>query len=164
MKLPDFRSCLVLGSALFAFNAAALGQYVWLDNNGRKQYSDMPPPTSIAPDRILKQPGSKPYTPAAVQPDAGAKPASPALSLAEQDVEFRKRRIEREEKEKKAAEETRVAAENKKRCERLRDYRGALAGGERLVRRAKNGEREFLGDDARAGELRETDRMLAECK
>ena len=32
-------------------------QYVWLNDKGVKQYSDMPPPAAVPNQRILKSPG-----------------------------------------------------------------------------------------------------------
>ena len=34
--------------ALASFATAAVAQYVWLDEKGTKQFSDMPPPASVS--------------------------------------------------------------------------------------------------------------------
>lgn len=164
MTKRHFRIAVAAGLLLTGLAGAAHAQYVWLDEKGRKQYSDMPPPASVPDSRIVKHPGMRPRTePVAAASKEDVVPA-PAPTLAERDAEFRKRRAEREEQEKKAAEEARVAAENKKRCEQVRDYQRALASGERIVRRDKNGEQQFIGDEERARELRDAKRMLEDCK
>lgn len=165
MKTCDFRLVVALGMLLASLAGGAHGQYVWLDEQGRKQYSDLPPPPSVPESRILKQPGSAPASAPAPTPAGGQqKTESAPPSLAEREAEFRKRRAEKAEQEKKAAEEARVTAENKKRCERLREYQQALESGERLARRDKNGERQFMSDEERARELRDAKRTLTDCK
>lgn len=144
---------------------AALAQYVWLDEKGTKQFSDMPPPSSVPRSRILKQPGSAP--PAATQETGEEKPAAAPKSeptLAEKNAEFRKRRSEQAEKEKKAAEEAARTAQNAKNCERAQEYQRSLESGERIFRTDKNGERAYLSDEQRAQEARDNRRVLAECK
>lgn len=134
-------------------------QYVWVDEKGVKQYSDMPPPPSVPASRILKQPG------------AASQPTEPSPtntrqepSTADKNVEFRKRKAEQAEKEKKAAEEARLAAEKSKNCERAREYQRALESGERISRTATNGERSFLTDEQRTQELNEARRIVQECR
>jgi len=138
---------------------AAYAQYVWLNNNGVRQYSDMPPPASVPANRILKQPnGLLPSTPEA------ASAASSSKTLAEQNADFNKRRAEQAEKEKKAADETKLAAGKNRDCERARDYRRSLESGERVAHMDKNGERSILTDEQRSQELRETRQFLGDCK
>lgn len=149
-----------------AVAGAAFAQYVWLDERGIKQFSDMPPPASVPANRILKQPrgGTIP----AITPAENATPApssaKPELTTAEKNAEFRKRMIEQAEKEKKAADEARVASEKAKRCEHARDYLRTLDAGGRMARVDKNGERTFLTDEQRAQERSDAQKVLAECK
>lgn len=150
--------------ATLSLSVTAFAQYAWIDDKGTRQYSDMPPPASVPADRILKAPRGSVIAPAA--PDAPATAAAPKaeMSVAEKEADYRKRRAEQAEKEKKAAEEARLAAEKSKNCERARDYHRALESGERLARTDKNGERSFLTDEQRERELRETRRVLDDCK
>lgn len=161
MKKRDLRHAISFAALCAAFAAGAQAQYVWLDENGRKQYSDLPPPPSVPDRHILKRPGT---TTLPASPTQAEQDKPPAPTLAERDAEFRKRRAEKAEQEKKAREEARVAAENRKRCERLREYQGALESGVRMARRKADGEREIIDDAERKRELQETRRMLAECK
>ncbi len=157
---------LAASAALLAglgLSSAAGAQYVWLDEKGVKQFSDMPPPASVPSRRILKQPGAAAPASASVETNAPAQP-KPEMTSAEKNAEFRKRRTEQAEKEKKTAEETRLAQEKNKNCDRARDYRRALESGERISRAGKSGERTFLTDEQRAKELRDTRHMLEDCK
>jgi hypothetical protein len=158
-----FRHTFVTALLCMGFAGAAHAQYVWLDERGVKQFSDMPPPLSIPSSRILKQPGSG-STPAAAPVESAAPDIKPQMTTAEKNAEFRKRQTERAEKEKKAAEEAKIAAEKARSCERAQEYHRALESGERISRTDKNGERSFLSDEQRANEVRESRRVLDECR
>jgi hypothetical protein len=169
MKHRCFRRIAAAFAVLVASSTApAFAEYVWLDNTGVKQYSDMPPPSSVPPERILKQPGGIPHpadshsTAAQMDTPETAKKAPP--TIAEQNAEFRKRRAEREEQEKKAAEQARIAADKAKNCERARVYHSTLASGQRVVTTGQDGERSYLSDDQRARELRDVTDMLKDCR
>lgn len=157
--------------ALFAAGAAS-AQFVWLDEKGVKQYSDMPPPASVPKSRILK--GLSKEARAAAPADASpldSKEKTPAINAdkqpmttAEKNVEFQKRRTEQAEKEKKAAEQEKLAADKAKSCERAREYQRTLESGVRITRNDKDGERTFVSDEERARELRDTRTILQECQ
>lgn len=167
MNTIQLKRLTVMAATLAALcsTATAFAQYVWVDEKGVKQFSDMPPPATVPANRILKQPGSKPAEAAAegVTPPA-PQPAKGEMTTAEKNAEFRKRKTEQAEKEKKAAEETRTASEKAKNCERARDYLRALESGERLTRTDRNGERAFLSDEQRQQETKETRRIVQDCK
>lgn len=154
------------------FSSVAYAQYVWLNERGIKQYSDMPPPASVPKNRILKEPGSSSSASANVpaesaaegSPDATAEKEKLPLTTAEKNADFQKRRAEQAEKEKKSAEEAQREADKAKHCEQARAYQRALESGERLARTDKNGERYFVNDDQRAKEAQDTRRILDACK
>lgn len=156
--------------AALSFATAALAQYVWVDDKGVKQFSDMPPPASVPKTRILRQPSGMQAASAvdknAASADAPAesvKSAAPVTS-AEKNTDFMKRRNEQAEKDKKAAEEAKRKTDNAQNCERARGYAQSLESGQRATRTDKNGERAFLSDEERAGDLQNTKRILADCK
>lgn len=145
--------------------SAALAQYVWLDDKGIKQYSDMPPPASVPNSRILKSPGAMPSPVAAddaaeKNTDAAASKAPP--TLADKNADFQKRRAEQAEKDKVAAEKAKQDASNKKRCEQVGNYQRALQSGQRITQLSPTGERVFLSDEERAATVRENQRTLAD--
>jgi hypothetical protein len=178
MKLTALRRAIVCLSSAMALLAAstASAQYIWLNEKGVKQYSDMPPPASVPDSRILKQPGGRAVsleTPdklvASEQSSNEDKSANPEkaklpLSTAEKNAEFQKRRMEQAEKEKKAAEQQQQAGEKAKTCERAQAYQRSLESGERLARTDKNGERYYLNEQQRAQEMQENRRLLDTCR
>lgn len=84
--------------------------------------------------------------------------------MAEKNAEFRKRQLEREDREKKGAEEAKLASDKARNCERAQEYQRSLEAGVRISRTDKNGERSDLSDEQRERELGETRRVLNECK
>jgi hypothetical protein len=169
MKKIGFVS--VAFATLFAAGAAS-AQFVWLDEKGVKQYSDMPPPPSVPKSRILKglSKEARAANPAdaAVSDNKDKAPTANAdkqpMTTAERNAEFQKRRTEQAEKEKKAAEQEKLAADKEKSCERAREYQRTLESGVRITRSDKDGERTFVSDEERARELRDTRTLLQECK
>jgi hypothetical protein len=164
------------GMAAMSLTAAAFGQYIWLDEKGVKQYSDMAPPVSVPKERILKEPASraqaqakaapapgKEEKPAGVETTPTTPPAAP-MTTAEKNADFNKRKMEQAEKDKKAAELAKKEADKAKNCERARNYSQGLANGERIFHIDKNGEREYLSDEQRAKEMKEAKSILDNCK
>ncbi len=146
--------------------ASAFAQYVWLDEKGIKQFSDIPPPKSVPNNRILKSPGkiSQDAPPAdGAAPAADADQAAKPVTTASRNEDFNKRRAEQAAKDQKAAEEKRVASEKSKNCERARSYQRSLESGARIATADSNGERSYLSDDQRAKEVAETRRAVADC-
>jgi len=172
MKRAPLQNLLVhVALAILIMPATAAAQYVWLDEKGTKQFSDMPPPASVPANRILKQPGARPAQQEQQQEQRqdvteqqASAPARAEPTLAEKNAEFRKRRQEQADKEKKAAEEATRVAENARNCERAREYQRTLDSGQRIARTDSNGERAFLSDEQRAQESAATKRALAGCK
>lgn len=156
-SLVRLASCVLLA----ALAAPAIAQYIWLDEKGVKQYSDMPPPPSVPTGRILKQPGVSATSNQAGNVETQAPTATP--TLAEQNAAFKKRQQEAADKEKKAAEQSKLAADRAKNCNRTRDYLRSLESGERIAHSDSSGERIFLTDEQRAAEIRDARQVLADC-
>ena len=150
----------------------ALAQYVWTDDKGVKQFSDMPPPSNVPKSRILKQPAAKaPVDPeqtaapaASAQGSASAAAAKGPMTTAERNADFNKRRMEQAEKEKKTGQESEKQAALAKNCERARNYSRTLQSGQRIANTDGNGERTFMSDEQREKELRDAQRILGDCK
>jgi type IV secretory pathway VirB10-like protein len=152
--------------------APAVAQWAWKDDNGRTVYSDRPPPPSIKADRIVRQPSNAQQvlpssgTPAADAPARATdtRPAAPAAaprSVAEQEMEFRKRQQERADAERKAQEEQAKAAAKAADCERARGYLRSIEEGQRIARTDAAGNRELLDDSQRAAEAERARRSIA---
>lgn len=153
-----------------ALPLAASAQWMWLDKSGRKVFSDQAPPAEIAPDRILKQPGSRAGGSAVPGAVAAAAPAAPAASLpkpsgTDKALEEKKKQLDAAEAEKKKAEQDKVAALRAENCSRAKTSRANYASGVRLSRMNDKGEREILDDNQRAAEMKVLDDVIArDCK
>jgi hypothetical protein len=130
--------------ALFmADMTSATDIYTWKDKEGRTNYADNPPPGDT-PARTLSGRISLPVSSGTTDTPAQGKPSSP--SLAEQEMEFRKRRAEASEKQVLAEKAAADADERRKNCERARNQLAALESGQRIARHNDKGEREFLDE------------------
>jgi hypothetical protein len=137
----------------------ALAQWQWVDSNGKKVFSDMPPPASVPEKNIVKRPrGRAPVPP----PDAGADaapaevPAStgvaPAASGSDPQLEAKKKQAEQAEQARRKAEAEKQAKARAETCERAKRSRSTIDSGIRLATTNAKGEREILDDKARAAE------------
>lgn len=97
---------------LFVFSMVANGElYKWVDNNGKTQYTDQPPPAGAATAEKKLEIKLAPVQPA----DDKAKKAR--KSLAERELDFKKRLAAKEQEETKRKKEIK---ENKERCAQAR--------------------------------------------
>jgi Domain of unknown function (DUF4124) len=125
--------------------------YKWTDENGKIHYSDQPPSSSVKRPETIKQP--KGSTPAPAAAGDSTKPAAGPKTAAEQEMEFRKRRLEAAEAEAKAEKDAQAAEEKKRNCERSKAQVASLETGGRITRSAANGEQVYLNDQEIAKEL-----------
>lgn len=148
--------------------SAAFAQYIWLDNKGVKQYSDRPPPTSVPTSKILKAPGTPLRTASEASTEETEKDADLTKkappTLADKNADFQKRRIAQAEKDKETEQKTKQAADQKKNCERATAYNRILESGQRVSRMDQSGERVYLSDEEREQEIKESRRVLNDCK
>ena len=157
------RTCVVAWAALAC--SAAVAQWAWKDENGRVVYSDRPPPASVTPDRIVRQPGGAPparSTDAAPAVEGKGDAKSAPKTWAEREAEYRKRTAERADADKKASEKQAETAQRRADCERARSYAATLESGVRIARTNAQGEREFMEDAQRASELARAREIIAQ--
>jgi hypothetical protein len=164
---------LVLLLAGWAFALSAAAQYQWIGKDGRKIFSDRPPPADVQEKDILKQPGGRraalPAVPAESPDAAGsnaaatpavaaakpkADPNAPKISGKDAQLEAKKKKLEEEEAAKKKAEEEKVAQARAENCERAKKAVTMLQSGVRVASTNAKGEREIMDDNARAAELK----------
>jgi hypothetical protein len=131
-----------------------------VDAGGKTYYSQAACPPNTKASSVRQAP-----PPAAAPAGQGAAKAAGPKSAAEQELEFRKRRTEKVEADKKAQEKSTEAAQRADNC---RSARGTLAGleaGGRQTRINEKGERVFL-DDAQVAQERQRARTAVEewCK
>ena len=150
-------------------------QWAWKDGNGRLVYSDRPPPSDIKPANVVRQPNTQVLAnpaPASGPLDDSGKPSDAKnpdaknptpggpKTVAEREMEFRKRQQERADGEKKAAEEQTKNAVKTAECDRARGYLKSLEDGVRITRTDASGNREFLDDAQRATEVDRTRKII----
>lgn len=159
MKLPS-HSLLVLAMSL-AISTSALAQYVWLDENDHKQFSDHPPPTSVPKNKILKLGGKVMSDQSSTSP--ASTPDKQPESVADKDLAYKKRHDELAAKEKKEATEAKVATTNSENCRRLKEYKQSLDSGQRIRQMDAAGTPSFMTDEKRTQELNEVRQNMSEC-
>ena len=163
-----------LAISAFLIASACQAQYVWVDEKGNKQFSDLPPPANISKDKIIKAPTRSTSATSSTATSTGAPPAGNVGAANEQlkkptttaskNEDYNKRKAEQEEKEKKAAAEQQANSEKSKNCERARAYQKTLESGQRIANTGANGEKNILNDAQREQELKDTQRALNDCK
>ena len=154
--------------------AAAQAQWAWKDDNGRMVYSDQPPPAGIKQSAITRQPTAMtpvapsaaapseaaPQQQASAAPNAAADPNKPK-SLADQELDFKKRQQARQDAEKKAADDQAKASAQAADCSRAKGYIQSLENGVRITKTDPDGNPHFLDDSERAAELDRTKAIAA---
>ena len=164
---------IVAATAALALVAGTAGaaQYQWRDAKGRMVYSDLPPPSSVAADRIIRAPAVVAAEPAkvapAVAPVAAANAAAPAasdagLSNADREMAWRKRAAERADEDKKAAEAASRKTELARACSDAQGNIRTLESGQRISRVNAAGEREYLSDAERIQRLAQARKHVGE--
>lgn len=169
-ELQAVRRTLTVAVALAALMALpAAAQWVWKDSNGRTVYSDRSPPPDVKPSQIVREPANPVLAAPAASTgqlaapkgsDPKAQASSGPKTVAEQEMEFRKRQQERADSEKKVQEEQQKSAAKAAECERARGYLKGLEDGQRVMRTDAAGNREYLDDNQRAAEIERTRKMV----
>ena len=161
----------------WAMGAAA--QWQWIDKDGRKVFSDRPPPHDVPEKNVLKQPGGLRPAPApraaAPADNAAAAPAASAASAAaapvpkaaasaagkDKELEEKKAQAEAAEAAKKKAEDEKIAKAKADNCTRARQAKAVFESGRPVTQANAQGERIFLDESARAAEAKRIDGIIA---
>ena len=172
---------LALGFSALALTVTTVNaQWQWVEKDGRKIFSDRPPPAEIAEKDILRRPpGSAraPSSPVLITPGtevvAGVKPpaapaskaSAPKLSGKDAELEAKKKKADDEEAAKKKAEEEKVAKTKADNCGRAKTNMATLQSGVRLAEVNAKGEREVFDDSKRALETKRAQEVIdSSCK
>ena len=167
--------------AITATTASA--QWQWIEKDGRKIFSDRPPPAEIAEKNILKRPAGAASAAAVIvittEVAAAGKPAlaasgaaiktsaasAPKLSGKDAELEAKKKKAEEEEVSKKKAEAEKAAKGKAENCERAKTGLATLQSGVRMSSVNSKGEREVFDDAKRATETKRAQEVIdASCK
>ena len=147
---------IIFGLGVLFASAAAAQQYKWVDQNGKTQYGDVPPP-GVTAQRLKPPPsGTAPApAPAAKKSD---KPLSPEAA-------YRKRQEDAQKENEKAAQAEQEAAAKRENCIRAQEGLRALESGQRIARTDAKGERYYLEDAQIAQETARARQIVQEsCK
>jgi hypothetical protein len=161
---------LLLGLAC-ALPALSLAQWQWIDKDGRKVFSDQSPPAEVPAKNILRRPGSRGAPAQAAEQAAAASdaakpaPSVPRLTGKDNDLLAKKKQAEAAEAEKKKAGDEELAKARAENCTRAKRSKANFDSGVRVSTANDKGEREFLGDAARAAETKRLEGVIAtDCK
>ena len=144
--------------------------YQWKDSAGRTIISDTPPPGAAKSTRTL---GGAPQkasignekTEAVGTEKKTEKPADAEKTMAEKDLDFKKRQLEAKEKADKEAKEQKLAADKKENCERARRNLTAMEANHPIATFDEKGERQILDKTQREQEMARTRQIVADtCK
>ena len=171
-----FTLVLVLAGGSFA--AAAFAQWQWLEKDGRKVFSDRPPPAEIQDKDIIKRPSGVIRTAVATDATvttataAGKLPSAPALKAStpkfsgkDAELEAKKKKAEDDDAVKKKADEDKLAQSKAENCERAKSSLATLQSGVRIASTNAKGEREIYDDAKRQIETKRTQDIIdSSCK
>lgn len=153
---------IIFAGLLASVCTTSFGQYQWKDDNGRMVYSDRPPPTSVLPSQMVKVPAPKPTVKAVEKSgeksaDAGsplkvadAKSALPIKSLADKDLESKKKAQEADQANTKKLADGERESRNNAACEDTRASLRTIESGVKVSRMNEKGEREVMSDDEKS--------------
>jgi hypothetical protein len=137
-------------------------QWVWIDKDNKKVFSDQAPPPDISDQNILRRPAARSAaSPApASATTAAAAPLAPPSGV-DKNLEEQKRKAEEAEKAKQAAEADKQAKAKAENCDRARQGKAAMDSGMRIVQMDAQGERSYMDDDTRAAEQQRLQSVIA---
>ena len=171
-RMKMHKLLLLAVACTWAMGAAA--QWQWTDKDGRKVFSDRPPPPDIPEKSILKQPGGNRPVRTAVPAAPAASDAAPAAAAAapktaasapgagkDKELEEKKAQAEAAEAAKKKAEDEKIAKAKAENCTRARAATAAFDAGKPLTQANAQGEKIFLDGPARAAEAKRIDEIVA---
>ena len=179
VRMKMHKLLLLAVACTWAMGAAA--QWQWIDKDGRKVFSDRPPPQDILEKNILKQPGGSrpanaPRVMAPADPDvspngaatpavttaAAPKPAASAPGAGkDKELEEKKAQAEAAEAAKKKAEDEKLAKAKAENCTRAKAAKAAFDAGKPITQANAQGERIFLDGPARAAEAKRVESIVA---
>lgn len=154
---------------------AGAEMYKWTDADGKVHFSDQPPPASIKNLTTIKRgkPAGNPPPAASesdsdsVKPDPAAEKAKAAApkTYVEKEMEFKKRQVEKAEREAAEKKKNDEAEAKKRNCDQSRAQLKSLQAGGRITQANAQGETEVLNDAQIAKEIERAKKSVADwCK
>ena len=174
MNFKPALKTLAVASLSACFALPALAQWQWIDNDGKKVFSDRSPPPGTPDKNILRRPGTAPVpagppaadgAAAASSAPAAANFAAPKVSGKDAQLEAKKKLADDDTAAKKKNEEEKVAKAKVENCESARRYLTTLDSGVRIASVNAKGEREIMEDAQRAEAKKRTQNIAqSNCK
>ena len=143
------RLSVTIALVLYLAMPASAQMYKWVDEHGRTQYSDKPPPNNVMTEK-LRSVRTPPNAPASGDTTSGAaKDAAKAgpMTTVEQELAFRKRQQEAAKAEQEAAQKQAQTRERDENCKRAKTALAQFQLGGRQVRINEKGERVYLDEN-----------------
>jgi len=161
-RLPRRPLGVMCALALMALTSIAHAQWKWRDADGRTQYSDRPPPPSVAEKDILQRPtNAVRVAPAPGVPASAAASGASAPGRAASEPSSREK-VERERKAQEDKARTEAMAEN---CRQAQNRQRMLESGVRLRKGTAGGESQPMTEQMRQDEIRQMQTVIAaNCK
>jgi len=158
------RSTLLAVACLAA--PVAFAQWQWIDKDGRKVFSDQPPPPGVPDNKIVKRAGNRPAQPEPEPVAAAASAVSmPKVSGKDKELEEKKKQAAAAEADKKKKQDEETAKGRADNCDRAKRAKATYDSGVRMTTVNDKGEREIMGDEQRAAEVKRLDGIIArDCK
>jgi Domain of unknown function (DUF4124) len=146
---------------LLSTSGLAGAQYQWKEENGRMVYSDRPPPFGTPLANIIKVPDPKAKVTAPIAKPAdsssnavtNAPKVVAAPSLADKDLESKKKALEQQKADQKKTQDAEQAAKVSQACKDGEASIRALESGARVAVTNEKGEREVMSDADKAKKL-----------
>ena len=139
----------------------AYAQWQWVDKDGRKVFSDQPPPPGTPNDKILKRPGNRPAEPEPAVAAPAQQASMPKVTGKDKELEAKKTAAAAAEADKKKAAEEEAAKTKADNCARAKNAKATIDSGVRLTVTNSKGEREIMDDNARDAEAKRLDGIIA---
>ncbi len=172
MKLTNvlFTSMLVLSCA------AAHAQWQWTDSEGRKVFSDRPPPVDVPDKNIIGRPANRVPSQPAVPVEGAGEPSSsngaaalaaplPKVDGVDKALEAKKKQLADAEAAKKKLDDERILRARIENCARAKQAKATFDLGGRIVRANQAGEREVMDEATRANEIKRIQSIIdSDCR
>jgi len=166
-RLPRRPLGVICALALMALTSIAHAQWKWRDADGRTQYSDRPPPPTVAEKDILQRPNNATRTVAPSSAQAALQSASGTASAASAPGRAASESSSREkvERERKAQEDKARADAMAENCRQAQNRQRVLESGVRLRSGTQTGESQPMTEQMRQDEIRQMQTVITQnCK
>ncbi len=149
--MEKFRYLLTVLVCLVSFQVSAHWQ--WLDKDGRKVFSDRPPPPEIPEKNILERPAVTLTTNTPSVPGPAAAASNPRPGGVDRELAEKKKKLEEAEATRRKGDEEAVSKVKADNCARAKRARASFDSGRRIAQVNEKGEPEILDAAARSAEV-----------